>query len=433
MNDPSKPDSFSNFEKQIFARLDQIQERIEKDKPTPTGIIDFANKLLIPCFLALLALITYFSQTEQAKQQFKLQSQQQIFERNLRLQEQYIQYITSKDKTQQNSAILTLRLMDKDEVIQLANLANNLELTQPQRQQIISILCDKAGEVGCPYTILAGSFIKVLDGDTIRFRASSNSNWYNLKDDLRLNRDGSVALQLETIDSPELNYTTLKSGSCFGGLHTFWAERARIKLSETLYIIDNSTIPSSRSIIETPGYIAVATSDSYRRGIAFAFPESANLRDGSVLYLDPDVIKQSANYKLLQSGFAYPYFTSKLPNDVVKLLKETVAKARREKVGLWSVDMSRSFNIQINPGNKIAVVAFPKLLRRICDHLSNGGSPATFKDYLIQQQQRVKNINTNEIGRFDTYVTVEGNMISFTTLPEDLIFLPNFAYGKNKP
>lgn len=412
------------IQKEILNRLDRIEDRLQKDQSTFSRVINIGNKVLIPGLLALIALVTYLSSKRQTDQQIKLleaqekrQGQKERFERGLQLQQLYIEYITSDNDTQKNAAILLLRLMERNEVIQLANWANYLELTRPQRCQILEILCEAGGMMGCPYTIIKGFFIRVSDGDSISFQAQRDSNWLNIEDPQSLGRkDSEVKLRLVGIDALELNSPIYRTS----GNHQKWAEYARDQLS---YLLGIPKQLNDKSRARRPGFIAVEAVDPYKRAVALAFPRSADLKDGTVVYLTPELVKMSVNYALLESGFVYPYFFTDLPDDVTNFIRQTVKEARNKSKGLWSEDETESFEVSDKPDAPFENVVLPLLIRYLARYVRKNNHLENLKYFPPIKEREVLNFASGEINTLDNYLDIEGNTIRFKTKPEDLKFI----------
>lgn len=64
----------------------------------------------------------------------------------------------------------------------------------------------------------------------------------------------------------------------------------------------------------------------------------------------------------------------------------------------------------------------PKLFRRLAEFLEGGGQIAGFKQFLEARQEGVTLISSSHFTHFDNIVQLNGNVVSMTEQPENLVF-----------
>jgi endonuclease YncB( thermonuclease family) len=376
-------------------------------------IIKIVSDILIPGLLAIIAVITYFSSRSQETRQLELAAQQEKFEKNIRLQQQYIEYLSDDSETKKNAAILMLRLMDKETIVQLANTANDLSLSQDQRLQIIKILGEKAGTYGSPFTVFSVKYEKISDGDTFKFSVLNQSNWLNLERGPRLSRESLVSIRLAGIDALEIYPVPIR----YGGNHLKFGKKAKLALERELYLSQDN----SGKIIPSEGYVAVSTSDNYGRPIGFAFNKRANFQDGSVVYLTTNIVKESVNYKLLLEGAVYPYFVSLgLPEHATSVLRQAAQDARKKKCGVWQY---HSDKLDLSDDEIYNSVTYPRLLKSIGAYRRKEELFSNLKVYLTSNSKLIKNLKDDKVSFFHENLQISENIIRLNIDPEDIYFL----------
>lgn len=285
-----------------------------------------------------------------------------------------------------------------------------------------------------PMTLIQGSF-RILkaapDGDSIRFYPNDPEAWQKLSKSIRANHQGGGQLRLDAIDALETHYHP-RIGH-IGNKHQprKYGEAAADELLKFLgfkeFTRGNNEVITSAQPEEVPGYILTRFADKYGRSVAFVFKGDSKEADGSDVYLDESLLKQSANYYLLAEGLVYPTFYSKLYPDTRKELSAVTKKARDQNKGLWSSDKTNEgFDLENLKTITDSVVILPKLFRRLLDYLAiNDGSASLkgFPDYLQSHDDKLIIVPDTHVTGFDYVVKVDGQNVKLTSLPEDLVFM----------
>jgi endonuclease YncB( thermonuclease family) len=285
-----------------------------------------------------------------------------------------------------------------------------------------------------PLILIQGKY-KVLstapDGDSIRFYANNPELWKKLSTKVSPNNFGGVQLRLDAVDALETHFSP-RGGSL--GVQRQPQKYGDEAASELLTYLGFKDITRGRgekitSVTpeEVPGFILTRFADTYGRAIAFVFKGEATQEDGGEVFLDKLLLKQSANYNLINGGLAYPTFYSKLYPDIRKELKKAGEKARKELKGLWSEDKTNTgFKLESLETITSDVVILPKLFRRLLGYLAiNDDSVALdgFSAYLDSLDDKIIILPDGHVTGFDYVIKVTGQKIQMTQQPEDIVFI----------
>ena len=140
-------------------------------------------------------------------------------------------------------------------------------------------------------------------------------------------------------------------------------------------------------------------------------------------------MRESVNFQLIEIGFAYPCFYSKLAYHLRAAIKKAVSEVRKPEIELWSHDLTQQ-GVEWKGPNSISEIGpiFPKLWRRLRDYIRDPyfGKDAqnldAFIEYLRLQEERDRIVSQRRSTTLDKIVTVDGNMLKMDHVPEDLVF-----------
>jgi endonuclease YncB( thermonuclease family) len=287
-----------------------------------------------------------------------------------------------------------------------------------------------------PLTLIRGkySILKAApDGDSIRFVPDNPALWKTLENRVRPNKSGGAQLRLDAIDALETHYRA-RVGS-LGTQHQplRLAHKAADRLLDILGF-DSKTVDRGKEEIITaanpataPGYILTRFADVHGRAVAFVFAGIPKQADGSDVFADAALIRQSANYQLLAEGLAYPTFYSKLFVDLRNELTQAVKNARSVKDDIWAKDQTnQGFELESLDTITDDIPILPKLFRRLIGYLAiNQGSVELdgFAKYLEALDDRLVVLSTGQITGFDNLIEVKGQHLRLLEPPENLVFL----------
>ena len=276
-----------------------------------------------------------------------------------------------------------------------------------------------------PFALIKGTFHVVgysPDGDSIRFQADDPDNWGQLDGPpVELNARNHAQLRIEAIDTLETH---------FGGHHqpVKFAKAAMDFLLKELGIKQVKFNSSGTRVVSakdgTRGYILSRKVEHNRRPVSFVFAGDTEEDDGVTVFLKPNRLEESVNYKSAQAGLAYPTYYSGLFPDLRGKITAAVRKARTDKKGFWPKDKTNAgFNVPDIEAVTETHVILPKLFRRLVSFMGDGGGVQGFKDFLEANPDPVMNLKTGHFTNLDTFVEVVGEKVKLTVEPENLVFI----------
>ena len=285
-------------------------------------------------------------------------------------------------------------------------------------------------------TLIKGTFQLVgasPDGDSVRFYPDDPEATKKAGLKVRLNSRGGMQLRLDAIDALETHYQARGTG----GMWHQPAEFADAAAAGLLKGFGFKTVErdergrvTSATPIKVAGHILTRFADKYGRAVAFAFPGQRPGRsaDLSQVHLDVKTLKNSANYRQVADGLAYPTFYSLLFPDLRDALAEAAGKARKDGLGLWPRDVTNS-GFKLSSRRQLAdeLVILPKLFRRLVDYLaldeSGGVSLTGFSAFLDSRNDRLFTVPDGHATEFETLVSVKRQTVNLTIEPERIVFI----------
>jgi len=197
---------------------------------------------------------------------------------------------------------------------------------------------------------------------------------------------------------------------------------AQLGIENVVWNSSNTRVTSAQD--GTAGYILTRTTERNHRPVVFVFAGTSDKPDGEPIFLDRTLLKQSINYKLLESGLAFPTYYKGLFPDLRSEMTDTVIAARSNDKGFWPEDKTNS-GVSVTDIEAVTerYVILPKLFRRIINYIGNGGDIVGFKEHLALNPEPILIISQAHFTNFDTIVNVEGNIVELEKVPEDVIFL----------
>lgn len=274
-----------------------------------------------------------------------------------------------------------------------------------------------------PFTIIRGTYhVRGYqpDGDSVRFAALDDSHWQKLRGRVALNARGHAQLRLEAIDTLETHY--LGQHQPLGP-----ATRALDFLLHELGISAAHFDPLMMNTVDaedgTPGFIVAREAEKYGRPIAFAFAGSPPEPDGTTIFLTPERLRESLNFKSVAEGLAYPTYYAGLFPDLREELTAAANAARAARRELWADDVTTTgFEVRDMTDITERHVIMPKLFRRLVEFLRGGGSVDTFKQFLEAREEEILILATSHFTHLDTVVDVHCGRVRMTVLPQEIVF-----------
>ena len=259
------------------------------------------------------------------------------------------------------------------------------------------------------------------DGDSIKFKAKNSRNWLKIGGRVKLNRKSHAQLRFEAIDTLETHYNRRHQPN-------HYAHGAMNSLLTMLNITNvqwnNAATRITSAEDGTDGYILTREAERYGRPVAFVFAGSTQLKDGSDVFLTPQMMRDSSNYQLIDTGMAYPTYYAGLFHDLREEMSKAAVSARNNGVGLHSVDKTFS-GFEVTGVNALQNqhVILPKLFRRLIAHLDDGNTIRTFKSDLEDNPEKVLIVSRGHFTHFDNLIDVTGKTVKMNHPIEDVVFL----------
>lgn len=213
------------------------------------------------------------------------------------------------------------------------------------------------------------------DGDSVRFIADNPAYFAELHRGHLIvpsKKDSSVQLRLEGIDAPETHY---------GSAAQPYGDTARDHFLKTVgftswQLAQNTKTATASTPEKVPGFILTRAADIHGRPISYVLINSTHhFDDGHEGSIGATVLKETANFRMLQAGDAYGLFYSSMPLQHRHVMRAAAHAARAENRGLWPLDKSELFKLRdqqsIGPDGSLI---FPKLFRRCTDFLKAAGA-----------------------------------------------------------
>ena len=287
-----------------------------------------------------------------------------------------------------------------------------------------------------PLTLIHGEFRVVgasPDGDSVRFYPTEPMVWDTARIQVRANAHGGVQLRLDAIDALETHYTPRSSP------HP-WRQNPALGDGASTALLDllgfTGVTRNAGGIVTAatpparPGAILTRFADKYGRAVAFAFPDGRQPdgADGGQVRLDPDGLAASVNQQLLQDGWVYPTFYSKLYPDLRDALSAATGAARAAGTGIWADDSTNSgFTLESRDQLTEELVILPKLFRRLAEYLTldntGGVDLSGFLGFLQAKADRLFTVPAGHATHLDTLINVSGQKIALALPPEQIVFI----------
>jgi hypothetical protein len=281
-----------------------------------------------------------------------------------------------------------------------------------------------------PFLVLAGEF-RVIgaqpDGDSIRFYPDDPSQWDEVGGPypVQRNASGGAQLRLDAVDALETHYA-IPTGMVHQPLDLAHAARDALLrwLGFTSVTHEAETVTAAEPAA-VRGYVLTRSADKYGRCISFAGRGNPPAPSGGQVYVDAKLLRQSANYRLLQRGLAYPTYYRKLFPDLRAVFTAAVSQARPTR-GIWPGDLTQ-LGLTVESLGQVEqdAIILPKLFRRLATYLgmSDGAtSLAGFVAFLDQQDDRVYAMPDLHYTGLSTLIEVADQTVRLTVAPELLIF-----------
>ena len=275
------------------------------------------------------------------------------------------------------------------------------------------------------YKIVAGTFhVKGFqpDGDSIRFQANKPENWDFFKwgtDAVKASK--KKQLRVESIDALETHYEGYHQPRPF----------ALAALESLLELLNIKSVTYSLSVTQIvdaddgkAGFIASATTDNFGRPVSYLFPKNAKLTDGDVMESAVLPVEDSINFQLAREGLVYPTFYTTTDRIFAEKIRAVVARARKTKRGIWSIDKTSDFTLLDIRALQEDILLMPKLFRRLVSFFDNYSDFGKLEEYMKKQRDNLVMWDGTKKKSMADLMKITGRRIQMKTPVEDILFSP---------
>jgi endonuclease YncB( thermonuclease family) len=275
------------------------------------------------------------------------------------------------------------------------------------------------------YKVIAGTFhVKGYqpDGDSIRFQAINQANWdfFPWVTEAEKNTK-KKQLRVEAIDALETHYEGYHQPRAFA-LAALESMLDLLQITSVTYSLGLTQIVDAND--GKPGFIASATTDPFGRPVSYVFPKSAKLTDGVVMDSETLPIEDSVNFQLAREGLVYPTFYTTTDRLIAEKIRAVVARARKTKRGIWSIDRTSNFILLDIRTLQEDNLIMPKLFRRLVTFYDSYSEFNKLPDYMKKQRDNLVLWDGTKKRSLADLMTFDGRRIQMKTPIEDILFSP---------
>lgn len=275
------------------------------------------------------------------------------------------------------------------------------------------------------YKVLAGTFhVKGFqpDGDSIRFQANKPENWDFFAWGSEAEKNNKKKqLRIESIDAMETHYEGYHQPRPF----------ALAALESLLELLNINSVTYSLSVTQIvdaddgkAGYIASAATDRFGRPVSYVFPKSAKLTDSAIMDSETLPIEKSINFLLAREGLVYPTFYTTTDRIFAEKIRAVIARARKTKRGLWSIDRTPDFMLWDIRTIQEDVLLMPKLFRRLVNFFDRYAEFGKLEEYMAKQRDNLVLWDGTKKRSLADLMTISGRRLRMKTPIEDILFSP---------
>ncbi|MEW6286067.1 MAG: thermonuclease family protein [Chloroflexota bacterium] len=275
------------------------------------------------------------------------------------------------------------------------------------------------------YKVIAGTFhVKGFqpDGDSIRFQANKPEHWDFFKWSSEAEKNAKKKqLRIEAIDALETHYEGWHQPRPFA-LAALESLLELLNITEVVYSLSVTQIVDAND--GKAGYIASASTDRYGRPVSYVFPKSAKLPDGAVLNSADLPVEKSVNFLLAREGLAYPTFYTTTERTFAEKIRAVVARARKTKRGIWSIDRTSDFTMWDVRTIQEDILLLPKLFRRLVGFFDQYAELDKLPEYMAKQRDNLVLWDGTKKKSLADLMEFKGRRILMKTSVEDILFAP---------
>ena len=275
------------------------------------------------------------------------------------------------------------------------------------------------------YKIIAGTFhIKGFqpDGDSIRFQANKPEHWDFFEWETPANKAAKKKqLRIESIDAMETHYDGYHQPRPFA-IAAFESLLELLNINSVTYSLSVTQIVDADD--GKAGFIASATTDRFGRPVSYVFPKKAKLTDGAVIDSATLPIEDSVNFLLAREGLVYPTFYTTTDRVFAEKIRAVVARARKTKRGIWSIDRTPDFMLWDIRTIQEDILLMPKLFRRLVGFFDHYADFGKLEEYMAKQRDNLVLWDGTKKRSLADLMKISGRRLQMKTPVEDILFSP---------
>lgn len=275
------------------------------------------------------------------------------------------------------------------------------------------------------YKVIAGTFhVKGFspDGDSIRFQARDHSHWDFFHWEAGSNKAAKrKQLRVESIDAMETHYEGYHQPRTFA-LAALESLLEMVGIKDVMYSLSLTQIVDADD--GKSGFIAAASTDRFGRPVSYLFPKSAKLTDGATMDSAALPIEDSINFQLAREGLVYPTFYKTTDRVFAEKIRAVVARARKTKRGIWSIDRTSDFTLYDIRTLQEDILILPKLFRRLVAFFDGYSDFNQLGEYLAKQKDRLELWDGTKKKSLAELMKITGRRVQLKTPVEDILFNP---------
>jgi len=275
------------------------------------------------------------------------------------------------------------------------------------------------------YKVIAGTFhVRGYepDGDSIRFQANNPANWDFFAWPSELDKiSKKKQLRIEAIDAMETHYDGYHQPRPFA-LAALESLLELLGITSVVYSIGVTQIVEAAD--GKPGFIASGTTDRFGRPVSYVFPKKSKLIDGAVMDSSELPVEASLNFQLAREGLVYPTFYTTTDRVFAEKIRAVVARARKTKRGLWSIDRTSDFSLWDVRTLQEDILIMPKLFRRLVAFMDCYADYAQLETFMRKQRDNLQLWDGTKKRSLADLMTFSGRRMQMKTPVEDILFSP---------
>lgn len=135
-------------------------------------------------------------------------------------------------------------------------------------------------------------------------------------------------------------------------------------------------------------------------------------------------IEDSINFQLAREGLVYPTFYTTTDRIFAEKIRAVVARARKTKRGIWSIDKTSDFTLLDIRALQEDILLMPKLFRRLVGFFDNYSDFGKLEEYMAKQRDNLVLWDGTKKKSLADLMKITGRRLQMKTPVEDILFSP---------